>query len=216
MRSQQHRVKKYDSPRQQERERTILRVAREMLDEVGFERMALADLASRAGVARATLYNLFGNKDALTVAAIRDSLESINERVAGIEPVEGIDALLAISQSTSEELASSPNYSKEMVRLLVRPDVDSALLENLYKRPRSVFAEQLKVSQQKGELEQWFNADVLSQQIHHLGWGVILAWTIGDLNTKQMMEHRKKGIVQLLFSVSRGDAKKRLSRLVEM
>ena len=112
-----------------------------MLDEVGFERMPLADLASRAGVARATLYSLFGNKDALTVAAIRDSLESINERVAGIEPVEGIDALLAISQSTSEELASSPNYSKEMVRLLVRPDVDSALLENLYKRPRSVFAE---------------------------------------------------------------------------
>ena len=62
--------KKYESPRQLERQANILATTREMLAEVGYSATTMRGLAQRANVAPGTLYNLYKSKDALVFAAV--------------------------------------------------------------------------------------------------------------------------------------------------
>jgi AcrR family transcriptional regulator len=70
-------------------------VVREQISAVGYEALNIRDLAAASGVALKTLYNLYGSKDELLLAAVADLLSDVQnlEPVAGAEP--GIPRLLA-------------------------------------------------------------------------------------------------------------------------
>jgi AcrR family transcriptional regulator len=57
----------------------ILRAARELFREAGYENVRMADVAERAGCVRATLYNHFPNRDALLEALCSEYLEGFLE-----------------------------------------------------------------------------------------------------------------------------------------
>ncbi|MGY4857380.1 TetR/AcrR family transcriptional regulator [Cryobacterium sp. AP23] len=69
-----------------------------LLDERDYERITMADIANRAGVARNTVYNYANDKAALLLAAVRRSTTGIDEQVNAL--------VQAAEMSASERLRS--------------------------------------------------------------------------------------------------------------
>src|SRR5581483_1716912 len=63
----------------------LLAAAGEACAELGFERVTLEAIASRAGVTPAAIYNHFGNKDELLYAAGKHGLEWLTEELTTTE-----------------------------------------------------------------------------------------------------------------------------------
>ena len=72
---------KYKSHRIRERRSRILRETRHLLAEVGYEGFNVRDLCLRAEISQKTLYNIFGVKDNVISAAIREFLNEFNDFV---------------------------------------------------------------------------------------------------------------------------------------
>jgi AcrR family transcriptional regulator len=65
-----------------EKRRKILGAAREVFAELGFERASVDQIASRAGVSKATVYNHFTDKKALFVAAVVEETDAMRANLA--------------------------------------------------------------------------------------------------------------------------------------
>ena len=81
------------SERQLEREESILSAAREALADKGYDGVTMNALAEKAGVVKKTLYNLYGSKDALLLAAVSEVISGYRGEAARAEP--GIPAIVA-------------------------------------------------------------------------------------------------------------------------
>ena len=68
------------------REEHILDVARELLPRVGYEAMSMEELASEAGISKATLYQHFASKEELAVQVIVRMRRHGEERMRSMDP----------------------------------------------------------------------------------------------------------------------------------
>src|SRR5690606_26182747 len=66
-----------DSPKR----RQILAGARDVFREMGFERSSVDQIAARAGVSKATLYNYFRDKQALYAACLSQEADALRDGV---------------------------------------------------------------------------------------------------------------------------------------
>jgi AcrR family transcriptional regulator len=64
-----------------ERELQILKVALEMFISKGYQGASMEDIAEAAGVSRPIVYNLFGTKDAIYLACLRDARQQLDQRL---------------------------------------------------------------------------------------------------------------------------------------
>lgn len=64
----------------------ILKASRRLFKEYGYENTMIEDVASRAEVSKATLYNYFPNKDSLLVGTMDEVTESFKKFINGIDP----------------------------------------------------------------------------------------------------------------------------------
>jgi AcrR family transcriptional regulator len=65
-----------------ERELQILRLALELFISKGYQGTSMEDIAEAAGVSRPIVYNLFGTKDAIYLACLRDARQHLDQRLA--------------------------------------------------------------------------------------------------------------------------------------
>lgn len=87
-----------DSLRIDRRRAAIVRAAHQLFLEQGYERTTLAEIVGRAGGSLATVYKLFGNKDGLLEAVIREAAASGEALVrdaenSGLPPAEALRLL---------------------------------------------------------------------------------------------------------------------------
>ncbi len=83
----------------EERKRQIFLAAMEVFDEHGFERAKVEDVATRAGLARATIYYHFRSKRDLFVFLLRQGIEELGSAVEAAvslasSPLEALEALI--------------------------------------------------------------------------------------------------------------------------
>src|SRR6476620_6238480 len=64
-----------------ERELQILEVALEMFISKGYQGTSMEDIAEAAGISRPIVYNLFGTKDAIYLACLRDARQHLDQRL---------------------------------------------------------------------------------------------------------------------------------------
>ena len=62
-----------------ERELQILKLALDLFISKGYERTSMEDIAEAAGVSRPIVYNLFGTKDAIYLACLRDARQQLDQ-----------------------------------------------------------------------------------------------------------------------------------------
>ena len=207
--------RKYESARQIQRQSDILASARQMLSDVGYSGMTMRGLADKAGVAPATLYNLYGGKDELIIAAVEDLLNELGARAAAERESEGIDAILATARVTGRQIQETPKYAEAMARALFKVESDDPLVDVLFARGHPYFASQLTIAQDKGEILAEVDPDLLALHLTAQGWSVIMSWMMGMLPLENLVIERQRNQIMTLLAVTRGAAKRRLEHKLE-
>ena len=169
------------SERQQQREVNILAAARQALTEKGYDGVTMNALAEKAGVVKKTLYNLYGSKDDLLLAAISEVIDSYRGQGSGAD--RGIAAIIASRAAATRQIVATPEYAEAMTRALVQAEAGHALVRVLLKDAVANNLSNLQVAAANGELEPHVDIAELAEQQRidlELVKRLLPAWLAGD------------------------------------
>lgn len=138
--------------------RQILVGARHVFIELGFERASVGQIAERAGVSKATLYNHFADKAALFMACIDEMASELRAELQGIMNARSADVgrdLYAIGEKLMTFMLS-PNvvalHRVIMAEVPRFPEVGRGIYELVRRYMRELLAAHLKEWSDRGEL----------------------------------------------------------------
>lgn len=201
--------KKYESPRQLERQANILATTREMLAEVGYSATTMRGLATRANVAPGTLYNLYKSKDALVFAAVEDLLDELAQRAREVS-AEGLPRLLAQAEESAASIMNGPQYAEAMSRALFTSERDDLLTRRLYARGTPNLERQLRVARELGQLLDTADPSGLARQMTASTWGIIMAWVMGTVQIEDFRAELLRAHIMILLSAASGSGRRLL------
>ena len=180
-----------------ERRERILEAVRDKLSSHGYDGLSMRDLADSANVSPTTLYNLFGGKDALVLAALRDLLGQIADRVAQSEAT-GMQRLLVGAEEIGKQIVATPEYAEGMTRTLFNADSADPICELLLADGIEGNRQALVEMQARGEIQRHIDVDAFARDLTGRGWMVILLWMKGFIALRDMPSELKRSIVVAL------------------
>ena len=140
-------------PRDPQVDAAILAAARDLLGEVGYDRLSIEGLAERAGVAKTTIYRRWSTKAEVIAAALEDLRPPFDFPDTG-SLASDLDAFL--DQATDAADAAVPMQLQMMSALMASIARDDGMFDaywDNYVSPRRVaFAKMFERAQQRGEL----------------------------------------------------------------
>ena len=202
--------RKYQSPRQLRRRANILDNVRSMLQEGGYEGMTIRELADRADVAQGTLYNLYGGKDSLILAAVDDQMTKLIDDTEREIPDDGIGGILALVNIIGERIQANPDYADAMARILFHIHADDPLADVVFARSYPFTKSQLEIAQRNGEVRPEIDTDIVARHLFGQGWSVTLLWMMGKVSLEDVTKERNRSALMTLFCVATDSARKRL------
>jgi len=206
---EQRRMPRSDS--QARREGSILAAARQELTDKGYDGVTMEALAQRAGVVKKTLYNLYGSKDGLLIAAISEVIQGYRGS-AGAE--RGISALIASRTAAARQIVATPEYADAMARALAQSEPGHPLVKILLADAVAECALHLEAARTRGELIPGADADELAEQLISQVWGLILLWQKGLVRLAEFENRSTRGLLTTLLGVTRGPRRRMLDDLL--
>lgn len=114
------------SSRSQRTRTRILRAASRLLERTGFHDLTIADVAAEAGISRQALYNHFGSKAELVVAASEHLLEEVRRR-HGAPPLPNVaDAEQALDHAVEDYVRTVPHVAGVALANYAAREADAA------------------------------------------------------------------------------------------
>lgn len=167
--------------RQAERMGRILESARDLLGEIGMERMTMRDLAAASGVSAATLYNRFGTKDSLVAHAVVDHYEQAIAKVMARSlraetPVEQLAHTVRVIVRDSH---SRPGFSAALMSAYFKINNEREMPNRLYAALMQSFLPPLQALQGSGDLHRWVVLPVLAEELCDGMFGIVMKWSQG-------------------------------------
>ena len=185
-------LRNYNSPRQQERRDNILATARRLLSERGYEGVTMELLAVEAGVARKTLYNAFGGKDALLLEAVGEVIHSYRSNLQGT----GLDAITQSRRHAINQVLANPSYAHAMTIALLQADEQHELVRLLL--ADSVAFTTQELARDAGRLNDATQIEDLATHIVAQGWGMVVLYLKGVIADQSFREQSEGGLAFLL------------------
>jgi TetR/AcrR family transcriptional regulator, cholesterol catabolism regulator len=194
----------YSSPRQQERQQRILTVVREQITAVGYDGINVRDVAAASGVALKTLYNLYGSKDELMLAAVAERLSDVQQlqHVAGAAP--GIPRLLAHTEAIASQIVATPAYADTMARTLFQAGPDHRLVDMLLGNSARLTEENLQHALAQGELIENLNLEDSARVLAGHQWSMVLLWNKGLIALESLPDAILRSSLLSLIPLCRG------------
>lgn len=104
--------------RKEQSKKDIRKAAGELFSQFGVEKVSIIDIARKAGVSQATIYNNFGSKDALT----REFIMTVVDRL-----INQTREILTSDKSYREKLQAFPQFVAEIASRERPPEGDSTV-----------------------------------------------------------------------------------------
>lgn len=206
----------YRSPRQEERQRRILATARTEITRVGYDAITMQQLAGASDVSTKTLYNLYGSKDELLLAAVAELLGNLEHHPRVLAAPAGIPALLAFTEVICEQIVETPRYAEVMAKSLFQADRDHRLVEVLLGNTQKVAGNALEIAAEQGCLREGVDIAVLSNLLAGHQWGLVLMWSKGLVSLADLANQALQSQVISLIPACRDVQKKQLESRLEL
>jgi AcrR family transcriptional regulator len=200
------------SERQEQRAVSILAAARQELTEKGYHGVTMEALAQRAGVVKKTLYNLYGSKDDLLIAAISEVIQSYRGPRAGAE--RGIPAMIASRVSASRQIVATPEYADAMARALGQVEPEHPLVRILLQDAMAEYVLHLEAARASHELVPDTDVAELAEQLISQVWGLILLWQKRLVPLSAFETRSVRALVIALLTVTQGPRRRMLQDLL--
>ena len=108
--------------RPEQTRRDVLDAAGTLIADGGLEGLTMRKLAERAGVAVATLYNQFGDRDGVIVAFVSSGLDQLEIDLDAQPPLAPIDVTRALFEAFDDTFASEPEVWRPIFAALQSGD----------------------------------------------------------------------------------------------
>jgi len=197
-----NRKQVYDSPRQAARRRAILQATRDLISKRGYEGTTVRDVAELAGVAKGTLYNIYGGKDELIFSAVVEIRDDVRERTLDLAPQPGLDSILKSDRAVLEEIVRTPTYAEAISRALFGTTGAKMLVPSLIGVPIELTRKELESAKRLGEIQEDVDSDMLARQLVMQRWGLIMASSLEQLPSDKIEHEVTHAIVRILQSIA--------------
>ena len=197
------KVRIYRSDKLKAREETILRVVREEIAARGFDGVTMNALAEKAGVVKKTLYNIYGGKDELLLAAVGDLVREYLDVPSGVDA--GVPSIVESRRLALATVAANPSYAIAMMRSLMRVPPEHKLVDVLLRQAIEFSRDHLQVEANQGRLAGGVDCDMLARGIVAQGFGVIVLLARGLVTPAVAGEVSLSGLYSLLESHAGGE-----------
>lgn len=198
------------TPRQQERRARILKTARELINEAGYDGMTTRELAARAGVSPTTLFNLYNTKEELLLAALRDQLAGMAVEMTESAPQAGLERILAFQGIIADQLDRTPAYARAIVGALFRAAPGEPVANILLGGYFDTILESVEVMAAKRQLKDDINSEELAGALVAGFWGAHLMWDKAVLNSGATRRTSMVICLSTLIGATRGKTRKTL------
>lgn len=196
-------AKRTVSPLQQKQRARILVVARQLLSERGYDGVTMRDLAKSSGVALKTLYNVYGSKDDVLIASVRDRVTQVFERSAVTAGKKrSVSLLLHFVESGGAATIATPTLSKAIAPFVAGP-VDRFGFRPIYDRCHKRALDEMALD---GDLHPWANSEGVLEAVFTALTGVLLVWAKDQIEMKDLNIYNRLAVCQVLSLMARGDA----------
>lgn len=197
------RTRVYRSDRLKARQEKILRVVRREIATRGFDKVTMTALAQQAGVTKKTLYNIYGGKDELLLAAVGEIVAAYREIPADVDP--GMPSILASRRIALEFVETSPAYATAMMQSLMRVPADHGLVDVLLRQAVAFTEGHLRTEDARGRLTPGLDLRHFAHGIVAQGFGVIILLSKGLMDVPDAPAISLRGLILLLHGVAQGD-----------
>jgi AcrR family transcriptional regulator len=174
------------------RRASIISATRDLLCEFDVDKIMVADVAERAGVSVATVYNLVGPRDQLLVSVLDDTVELVEARLAAQPVTAGIDGCVSIVVTACDVILSDPIPNRRVLGVLGQFTPELWLISGL----TDLLSESISKALTDGALTGRFATEALSTGVQ-LGFrGALISWVFGQIEDHEL---RDRAELQALF-----------------
>ncbi|HJP40331.1 MAG TPA: TetR/AcrR family transcriptional regulator [Dehalococcoidia bacterium] len=188
------------------RRRAILRSARELVGDVGYDRTTMRALADRSRVTVPTLYNIFGSRDDLLYEAVVEAYEEMLAAAGPTAGVRGLDRLLSTLGATAETMMQEPKYAKTLLESFRSKPAAAVIRKVIRTENQHVISESLLEMTEDGLLADWVDRGVLASAFSRYTSGVHDSWASGMIPNEALDAATRFGICLLLVGLVSGEA----------
>jgi len=183
-----------------ERRQRIVEAAGALVREQGYDAVSMVQIAERAEVSPATLYNLFQTKSAIFQRVFDLDLEDYLHQLAGM-PVSGaLERLYAAIDLAAQRCSNDPDFYRAMTRA---GDSRNDGLGLAIGRPRRAFwRAEVETAIKEGYLRAETDADLLSRTLARFMRSVFLEWSAHLIPAKQLPKEAAYGFTLALLPYS--------------
>lgn len=174
----------------------LLVTADKLINQHGYETVAVEDITKAAGVAKGTFYNYFEQKQDLVLALGRHYFAGVTDKVEQLERLSAQEAITEYLLSYIQVIRNKANIVlvREWIRYIVLPDNQQHLklqfiLEGLEKL--------LTILSKRGELTNNMSVDEMGRLLMTHFYGVLLMWAVDSSRVIPEDEIKKYCAVQL-------------------
>lgn len=199
-----------------ERRDRIMRAARELIRETGDLNLSMREIAKRAEVSVATSYNLFGSKRAVVVAVLEDERDFV-QKFQKLKVSNAIDRIFEAHALAYGYFVQSPDFYRPLWRALLGANTkdDSGLMTpERQAQTRAAWHALLIAAQDEGLLSTQMNAEVLERMLSHLAGGTLLSWSVGTLETEDLMASVGLGYALILSACATEKGRSKLDEKI--
>jgi AcrR family transcriptional regulator len=181
-----------------ERRRLIVKAAAALVREMGFDAVSMTQIAERAGVAPATLYNLFQTKSAIYGQVFDLDLEAFQQRLAEVASRDSLERIFAALDLAASLYQRDPDFYRAMAR---GGGDDVRQLGSAISAPREAFWQAL-VAEAMGDggLRPDANSELLGTMLSQLMGGIFLHWVVGNISAERLAKEAAYGFAMGLLA----------------
>ncbi len=188
------------TPRQKEQQDRIFSVVRDLVSKNGYEAVSMRSVARDAGVATATLYNLYNSKDGLVMAVLRDSIFKVTQfdRASFDNP---IDLFFARTQAIYQDLVKNPNFARAMMKVFFNATETEEIVEIIARTRLKTDRQVIMDLREAGLLHDNVDSDVVAHRLTGNSLSGLLFWEKGLMPTRAVPDYVRQRDVEVFRSI---------------
>jgi AcrR family transcriptional regulator len=162
------------------------------------EHVTTEEIAAKAGIAPATVYNLIGTRDDVVRAVVARILAELAESLADLDPTDPIAAAELVVDQTVQAFVADSAAFRQIVRLAPRASsVGTALVD-----PSEFQVTAMRTAQQLGILRADIDAAAVARQIYLSYTGAMTLWSAGRLDDDGFSTAARHGLFTALAAAA--------------
>jgi len=195
-----------------ERRARIVEAAAALVRESGFDAASMVQIADRAQVSPATLYNLFRTKDAIFRQVFDLDLEAYQRRLSATPAANGLERIFVAVELAASLYRADPDCDRAMAR----SSRGAGALRSAITEPRIAFwQDQVVAAAAEGRLSADADPRLLGVTLTQLFAGALQEWAAGVISPERLAQEIAYGFALALLAFAPEASAKRLRRRLQ-